>query len=403
MRRRQVERAFVVLLCGGLAATLASAVGSGLAARPAAARPGDGLASAKAEGGSWIPFLSRRSGHNVLYRMRPDGSDLKPIFGGEVKGAPGLAKGVALHREPHWSRLSPDRKYFTRWACEAGKKGGNVEFLTEFMLQLGRADGPGPTRALTSACEEIVAWSPDSKRVAYTVTSGLRWPWSFSHLLNAPPSTRVFLQKIEGGMPEMIFEQPGAWHVNDWSPDGTKLLLSRVDLTLYSAPFEELVEYDLAAMGKDKKNFFPNAPWQSSPMTISQYVKPVLGGQPALMLSDGRYSPDGKWIAATGSKRPDKPGNAYAIPNFELVLIDREKSSCRKVVSYPGAGYGLRGPICWSPDGKEILYSRPLAKVDKRENGAGDAGAPAGLGIRAIRPDGTGERFLTTGWGPEWR
>ncbi len=39
---------------------------------------------------SWITFLSRRSGANLLYRMHPDGSDLTPIFGGELGEVPGL-------------------------------------------------------------------------------------------------------------------------------------------------------------------------------------------------------------------------------------------------------------------------------------------------------------------------
>ncbi len=45
---------------------------------------------------SFITFLSHRSGRNLLYRMRPDGSNLTPIFGGELKDVPGLAEGRVL-------------------------------------------------------------------------------------------------------------------------------------------------------------------------------------------------------------------------------------------------------------------------------------------------------------------
>ena len=48
----------------------------------------------------------------------------------------------------------------------------------------------------------------------------------------------------------------------------------------------------------------------------------------------------------------------------------------------------------------EILLSRPLEPGDRRENLPTDR---RGLGIWAIRSDGTGARFLTTGWSPDWR
>ncbi len=61
---------------------------------------------------------------------------------------------------------------------------------------------------------------------------------------------------------------------------------------------------------------------------------------------------------------------------------------------------GLRGPICWSPDGTEILFSRPLPAGDKREASKEEDN---GLGLWAIKPDGSGARFLSTGWSPDWR
>jgi hypothetical protein len=80
-----------VLLCGALAIGLVAAV-VGLAAKPAVvqagggkvrsdAKPGAEPAPEKTGGGPWVTFLSHRTGHNVLYRVRPDGTDLKPIFG----------------------------------------------------------------------------------------------------------------------------------------------------------------------------------------------------------------------------------------------------------------------------------------------------------------------------------
>src|SRR5262245_37962420 len=103
---------------------------------------------------SWITFLSHRSGDNLLYRMRPDGSACVPIFGGPVKGAPGLSEGTTLYLEPHWTWQSPDRKHFASWAWDSfrltgkSRPQGMSRVRVRFRLHLGRADGTGPTRLL---------------------------------------------------------------------------------------------------------------------------------------------------------------------------------------------------------------------------------------------------------------
>ena len=65
---------------------------------------------AKLEG--WITFVSHRSGSNLLYRMRPDGTELTAILGGKLEEVPTVDDGVTIVQEPHWTCLSPDRKYF---------------------------------------------------------------------------------------------------------------------------------------------------------------------------------------------------------------------------------------------------------------------------------------------------
>src|SRR4051794_41802207 len=74
--------------------------------------------------GSWITFLSRRSGGNLLYKMRPDGSEVTPIFGGDLKDVPGLPPGLTLYREPHWTRQSPDRRVFAPLGAGPGVAAG---------------------------------------------------------------------------------------------------------------------------------------------------------------------------------------------------------------------------------------------------------------------------------------
>ena len=97
--------------------------------------------------GSWITFLSHRSGGNLLYRMRPDGSEVTPIFGGELRGVPGLSEGQTLYRQPHWSRQSPDRTLFLSWANDVSSPEEKYPTAVRYMIHLGRTDG-GPTRVL---------------------------------------------------------------------------------------------------------------------------------------------------------------------------------------------------------------------------------------------------------------
>src|SRR5438067_11340690 len=86
---------------------------------------------------SWITFLSHRTGDNLLYRMRPDGTQCTPIFGGTVKDAPGLRDGMTLYREPHWTWQSPDRKHFASWAADSFRPGDKAGVGRKYGLHLG--------------------------------------------------------------------------------------------------------------------------------------------------------------------------------------------------------------------------------------------------------------------------
>lgn len=349
---------------------------------------------------SWITFLSHRTGDNLLYRMRPDGTECKPIFGGPIKDAPGIGAGMALYREPHWTWQSPDRKYFASWAINWLRPRDKLRATPSspgprFRLHLGRTDGSGPVRLLTPVCQEAAAWSPDGNRLAYAVVT--------ERELSAHPTparmTRIFVVAIDGTTEDMIFEQPGYWTPMDWSPDGKKLLLMHGEIVSIKPGLMTniLVELDMVTVEKmlthpRRKSF---GRWQNSDTT--ELLEPVLGDAVPVSPNDARYSPDGKFIAVTAIRKVEKPGGEWKAHDFEVGVIDRATATYRKVVWYKD---GLRGPICWSPDGTEILFSRPLEPADKRERSKEEG---SGLGIWAIKRDGSGARFLTTGLSPDWR
>jgi hypothetical protein len=349
---------------------------------------------------AWITFLSHRTGDNLLYHMRPDGSDCKPIFGGPVKDAPGLREGMTVYLEPHWTWQSPDGKYFASWAWESLRPPGKSTVSPRFRLHLGRTDGPGPARLLSPTCMEAAAWSPESKRLAYAVLNDKE---SSGHLIPAR-MTRIYVVAIDATAEDKIFELPGSWTPQDWSPDGKRLLLTHGEIVNAKLLRNELVELDMEHVKKvlnhPRRNDLEARRWQN--WDTAELLEPVLGQAAPVAPTLARYSPDGKYIALTAIRRAEKPREWKAL-DFELGVIDREKATYRKVIWYKD---GLRGPICWSPDGSEILFSRPLKAGDKREAMGPADGAinqEHGLGLWAIKPDGSGERFLTTGWSPDWR
>ena len=386
---RQKSRWTVMRSAGWAVCGAAVFVASVAAGRAAAAEP------AGSSAGSWITFLSHRTGMNLLYRMRPDGSELKPVFGGPIPDAPGLGAGLALVRDPHWTWQSPDRRHFASCAYEVIRpRDQDGRFQYYFSLHLGRADGTGPTRVIAPVCEEAVAWSPDGKRVAYTEVMSLE-----PDDRNAARVSRLFVTAIDGTDERLILERPGRWTPADWSPDGNKLLLVWSDTPNLSLMHSTLLELDMPQVARAARTARPQSRWQRR---NHEALHEVLGQAVPVEVYDARYAPNGKSIAVTAIRKRDKPTEWLSL-DFELGVIDRATAGYKKVVWHQE---GLRGPICWSPDGSEILFSRPLQAGDAREVTKGAGGALRqewGLGLWSIRPDGTSERFMTTGWSPDWR
>ena len=316
---------------------------------------------------------------------------MTPIFGGELKDAPGLAGGETLYREPHWARQSPDRKYFLDWAWDV-KLPHDKYILPRFMIYLGRLGG-GPVRVIAPDCEEYLAWAPDSRKFAYS--RSLQYPSLKGGLISSP--IQIVTVGIDGAGEKIILEKPfpQIWRVLDWSPDGKKLLVEHrttVDMLRASS---RLYELDLVS-AETKGGRKPFDRGRSDDQQDDDRMKTVMDDSSRWVL-DGKYSPDGKTIAALiEPMRARIQGSKY--PGADLATIDVSTQRQQTVVRYPGEK--LWAPLCWSPDGKEILFSRTLKPDDRREDqGPGEPG----WGIWAIRPDGTNARFITTGWCADWR
>ena len=202
--------------------------------------------------GDWITFLSHQSGQNLLYKIRPDGSEVIPIFGGEQKGMPGLSEGMTWFREPHWTRQSPDGKYFLSWAIDRGPV-HRYRSPPRFLLHLGRTSG-GPTRLLTPDSGEVFTWAPDSRQFAYA-----RSLWGHPATINHPvdPRTELVVAPLDGSFESVVLDRAGVWSPADWSPDGTRLLVSYMSSPVLQRTSTALFELDLreaeAAMKRSRE------------------------------------------------------------------------------------------------------------------------------------------------------
>jgi hypothetical protein len=353
--------------------------------------------SGRGKGGSeasWITFLSHRSGGNLLYRMRPDGSELAPIFGGELRGVPGLSEGQALYRQPHWSRQSPDRRLFLSWVTDISSPVEKYPAPVRYTIHLGQTDS-GSTRVLAPDGHEVFAWAPDSRRFAYSRLPGPD-PRTVAGLAPRVPITQVVILGVDGSHEEVVLEKPGIWTACDWSPDGTRLLLLYNPTTSPRFGRSDLIELDLTAARHQKgrmKELRPDLDFASG-LAVEYCLKSLTDSQAIGWFSNARFSPDGSRSAVAFSRRTQLVGLGF----HELGVFDIASETLQPLAEFPDPQW-IHGPICWSPDGTEILYSRSLAPGDRRES----LEDREGLGIWAIRSDGTGGRFMTTGWCPDWR
>jgi dipeptidyl aminopeptidase/acylaminoacyl peptidase len=205
----------------------------------------------------------------------------------------------------------------------------------------------GVTTRLTRNNASNAIWSPDGQRVAYA--------------RNAPPN--IFVKNVDGtGQEERLTESGNSQQLCDWSPDGR--------FVLYSELPNELGAQTHSAL------------WLVS-VTGERKPMPVL--QAPFGETNGRFSPDGNWIAYTSDESGSKE-----------IYVQRFTSDGAKVhVSARGGDLAV-----WRKDGRELFYISPggmLMSVAVSADGAAPRfGTPAPLFNIGISYDvsADGQRFL---------
>jgi hypothetical protein len=355
-----------------------------------------------ATGNLALTFLSHRSGYNQIYTSRSDGSKPQPFFGGPITDVPSFNKSYTMFREPHWTRQSPNGKYFASWVYETGMPASEFQGTRRPMLVVGDMRGTW-TRIVNPDCHEEFAWSPDSKELAFSIFAKANYQGS---LQNRPEATEIFTSGIDGAKMNCVLEQAGQWTVLDWSPDGKRLLISRQSFDPETKI--ELFEFRLHQAQLDRQRAGYDAAWTTK--TAQKYLQKVELGLARLQFHSARYSPTRNELAL----EVVDPQNMFA-PNLvpkendelgrnnmmrllsKIYVFDLATKTQRKIADHPD---GIRGPFCWSPDGNDVYFSRYLPRDDDREKSLENK--EHGLSIWAVGRDGKNDRFITTGWSPDF-
>ncbi len=232
-------------------------------------------------GRPWLAFSAAPNGRQDLYLMKGD------------------AEHVVALGETSWAEisvaLSPNRRHIAFAATRAG-----ISDLWAIDLD-SRGNRVG-TRLLTAlfGLGSDVTWSPDGRRIAYSVRSG--------------SLSTIEVIGDDGGTPTVLARNA----LNPaWSPDGRAIA--------YSAPSpSHRGDYDIWVIGAD-----------------GSHPRDVIDATPIDWAP--KWSPDGRRIAFTGAVEH----------NWDVYIANSDGGGIRDLTQGSGAMDETEG---WSPDGSKILF-----------------------------------------------
>jgi Tol biopolymer transport system component len=231
-------------------------------------------------------------GDLLLFTVNPDGSDLKQIEPFPVQC-------------PHWS---PDG---TRIAT-CGAPNGGATLIVNLVTGVDR-EIPMPDPTLFTAC---FVWTPDGGRLACE---------SFS---DDGARNGIYTIRVSDGRGlRQLTSVPGGDDIPcDYSPDGSRLLLSRFDPAQKDGRNQAMF-----VVGADGRGLTRITPWGNDDFPTPR------GGR------CGGWSPDGRWIVYTNGGR--------------LYLLHPDGSGLRQVRIQTGTSSYYAFDVTWSPDGSRIALT----------------------------------------------
>jgi Tol biopolymer transport system component len=335
--------------------------------------------------GKWLAFLSSRSGQENIWvvRLSPEGKPqgepfsisqiavgLNSAFSWTNDGKIGICKVSQITNlavkdldsgkeiqltnmltNDHFSRWSPDGTRVVYASEKAGKmdlwlvgaEGGEPELIT------GSFAGSQRLNFIGSPC-----WLPDGKNVAFA----LRREGKFAGIW-VLPAERGAARKIE-------FTPEGSIQKIEWSPDGKEIAFGYTGI-------------------KDDQTVKGSRIFESD-----IYVMPAEGGEPkritriekeGLSFECPRWSPDQKKIAFWGMDWLEyNQGKASSQIWVADLQTDKVEPITKKITAMAKA-------LCWTPDGKWIIYVANENNKFQIFKAPVEGGEPVNLNIEGLFPD----------------
>jgi Tol biopolymer transport system component len=321
---------------------------------------------------SLIAFHSDRDGDYDIYTMRPNGKDAQRLtsFTGPDRDPAWSPDGAHIAfwsrcaglETCSWAGLGALRPWFIVMMNADGSGKTTVERSTQFSwspdstrlaltvspgtgagpsagIHVIEAGKPGLTRLTTTRGDMQPAWSPDGRRIAYMSPVRVPPPPGLPDGPSLIDSREIFVMNADGsdarrlvGVDQQASPSPNA--PLRWSPDGSKLLYYSVREVC------DLVE-ELGDVG-DKPGCI-----KASSVAETYVVDVATGALTRVSIDTGVapwpvWSPDGKRIAFTSSREG----------NDDVYVMNPDGSNVKRLTNHPE---GDQWPS-WSPDGKRIAF-----------------------------------------------
>ncbi|MBV8856558.1 MAG: S9 family peptidase [Acidobacteria bacterium] len=279
-------------------------------------------------------------------------------------------------------RLSPDG----RWVAYVVTTVDQRQNRRLSQIWLAATDGTRPPRQFTTSPQSASSprWSPDGRALAFLSTRpapdaatpapqrsatptptpspspsptpiSTEMPQGLPSALqtaapDATPRAQVWLLSLDGGEARRLTNLKNGVNTFDWSPDGTRLVLtSRTGPSDVKAPSSDVRHYRHTSYKfndtgwfDDKRSHVWVADVQSGAVTQLTFGEDWND-------TDPQWSPDGSRIAFVS----DRTGKAFdESRNTDVFVIDSAGSPMRKISDHEEADNSPR----WSPDGKTIAF-----------------------------------------------
>jgi Tol biopolymer transport system component len=249
-----------------------------------------------------------------------------------------LTRGAA---DSGWAVWSPDGKTLLFDSNRTDPNPNDADAVNDVFSM--RPDGSQVTRLTDSkGLSGEPAWSPDGALIAMEADRG-----------DPPHAQGIYVMNADGSNMRRVTAASAGLHDGKprFSPSGKQLVFTR-----------------FRGEGLDEKAAIFTVRLDGTGLhRLTSY---------AIHADDLDWSPDGKRIVFDGYPNPNSYGDIY--------VVDSTGRHLRNLTHNPPGKAGSADPI-WSPDGKWILF------LDNRV-----LGGRGHTGLATMRPDGSGERFLSS-------